>query len=116
MPPEKVTREFVVYFPFDSAKLTPESTRVILQAIDAVNEVKAKRTYLSGHTDRVGSAAYNSKLSDMRTKAVAEVIKSGGISGRILGLGALGENKNAAKTKEGVKSQPNRRVEILISK
>jgi outer membrane protein OmpA-like peptidoglycan-associated protein len=51
----------------------------------------------------------------MRTNAVAEAIKGGGISGRILGLGAFGENINAVKTPDGVKSPPNRRVEILIS-
>jgi len=114
-PPKKVTRKFVVYFPFDSAKLTSESTRVILRAIDAAKEIKAKRVYLSGYTDRAGSDVYNNKLSGMRTDAVAEVIKGGGISGRVLGLGAFGENMNAVATPDGVKSPPNRRVEILIS-
>jgi outer membrane protein OmpA-like peptidoglycan-associated protein len=46
---------------------------------------------------------------------VADVIKGGGNSGRVLGLGAFGENMNAVKTPDGAKSQPNRRVEILIS-
>ena len=115
MAPKKVTQKFVVYFPFDSAKLTPESTRVILSAIDAAKDAKAKRVYLSGHTDRSGSDNYNNKLSDMRTNVVADVIKGGGISGRILGLGAFGENMNAVKTPDGTKSPPNRRVEILIS-
>ncbi len=115
MAPKKVTQKFVVYFPFDSSKLTPESTRVILRAIDAAKKLKAKRVYLSGHTDRAGSDTYNAKLSNMRTNAVAEVIKGGGISGRILGLGAFGENMNAVKTPDGAKAPPNRRVEILIS-
>ena len=115
MAPKKVTQKFVVYFPFDSSKLTSESTREIMQVIDAAKTVKAKRVYLSGHTDRSGSDSYNNKLSDMRTNAVAEAIKGGGISGRILGLGAFGENINAVKTPDGVKSPPNRRVEILIS-
>ncbi len=115
MAPKKMTQKFVVYFPFDSSKLTPDSTRVILRAIDAAKKVKAKRVYLSGHTDRARSDAYNNKLSGMRTDAVAEVIKGGGISGRLLGLGAFGENITAVKTPDGVKSPHNRRVEILIS-
>jgi OOP family OmpA-OmpF porin len=115
MAPKKVTQKFVVYFPFNSTKLTPESTRVILRAIDAAKDVKAKRVYFSGHADRAGSESYNNKLSDMRTNVVADVIKGGGISGRVLGLGAFGENMNAVKTPDGAKSQPNRRVEILIS-
>jgi outer membrane protein OmpA-like peptidoglycan-associated protein len=114
-PPKKVTRKFVVYFAFDSSKLTPESTREILRAIDVAKNAKAKRVYLSGHTDRAGPDAYNKKLSGMRTDAVAEVIKGGGISGRMLGLGAFGANINAVKTGPGVRERLNRRVEILIS-
>jgi OOP family OmpA-OmpF porin len=115
MPPKKVTQKFVVYFPFDSSKLTPDSTRVVLRAIDAAKGLKAKRVYISGHTDTAGPHQYNNKLSEMRTNAVAEVIKGGGISGRKLGLGSFGQNVNAVKTPDGVRSQPNRRVEILIS-
>ncbi len=115
MAPKKVTQKFVVYFPFDSSKLTADSTRVVLRAIDAAKKLKAKRVDVWGHTDRAGSDTYNNKLSDVRTNAVAKVIKGGGISGRILGLGAFGENINAVKTPDGVKSPPNRRVEILIS-
>ena len=115
MAPKKMTRKFVVYFPFDSSKLTPESTRMILSAIDAAKSLKAKRVYLSGHTDRVGPDAYNNKLSGLRTDSVAVVIRGGGISGRMLGLGAFGANINAVKTGPGVRERRNRRVEILIS-
>ena len=115
MPPKKVTQKFVVYFPFDSSKLTPDSTRVVLRAIDAAKGMKAKRIYISGYTDTAGPEIYNDKLSEMRTNTVAEVVKGGGISGRKLGLGSFGQNVNAVKTPDGVRSQPNRRVEILIS-
>ena len=114
-PPKKVTQKFVVYFAFDSSKITPESTRVILRAIDAAKEFKAKSVYLAGHTDRAGSPSYNLKLSGMRADAVAEVIEGGGISSRKFGLGAFGENVNAVKTDPGVREQRNRRVEITIS-
>ncbi len=114
-PPKKVIQRFVVYFPFDSSKITPESKRVITQAIDAVKRTKPKLIYLSGHTDRAGPPAYNDKLSEMRANSVAKKFKSGGVSGRALSLGAFGENLNAVKTGPGVREQRNRRVEILIS-
>ncbi len=113
--PKKVTEKFVVYFAFDSSKLTPESTRVILRAIDAAKELKAKSIYLAGHTDRAGPPSYNIKLSGMRANAVAKVIEVGGISGRKFGLGAFGENMNAVKTGPGVRERRNRRVEITIT-
>ncbi len=115
MAPKKVTRKFVVYFPFDSSKLTPESTRVILNAIDAAKTLKAKSVYLAGHTDRAGPPSYNNKLSDMRANAVAKEIKGGGISGGILGLEAFGEKVNAVKTGPNVAEPRNRRVEITIT-
>ncbi len=115
MSPKKVTRKFVVYFPFDSSKITPESTRVILRAIDAAKAMKAKSVHLAGHTDRAGPPSYNIKLSGTRANAVAEVIEGGGISGRKFGLGAFGENMNAVMTGPGVREPLNRRVEITIS-
>ena len=115
MSPKKVTRKFVVYFPFDSSKITPESTRVILRAIDAAKTMKAKSVHLAGHTDRAGPPSYNIKLSGMRANAVAKVIEVGGISGRKFGLGAFGENMNAVKTGPGVRAPLNRRVEITLS-
>ncbi len=115
MSPKKVTRKFVVYFPFDSSTITPESTRVILRAIDAAKTMKAKSVHLAGHTDRAAPPFYNIKLSGMRANAVAEVIEGGGISGRKFGLGAFGEGMNVVKTGPGVREQLNRRVEITIS-
>jgi OOP family OmpA-OmpF porin len=44
--PKKMTQKFVVYFPFDSSKLTPASTRVVLRAIDLAKKAKATRVYI----------------------------------------------------------------------
>ncbi|MCZ6637228.1 MAG: OmpA family protein [Alphaproteobacteria bacterium] len=114
-PPKKVTRKFVVYFGFDSSKITPDSKRIIIQAIDAAKNMKAKSVHLSGHTDRAGPVAYNDKLSNIRAMAVAATFKGGGVSGGILGLEAFGEKVNAVKTGPNVIEPRNRRVEITIS-
>ena len=50
--PRQGTEKLFVYFPLDNTKLTPESTRVFLPAIDTAKRAKVKRIYLSGHTDR----------------------------------------------------------------
>ena len=114
-PAKKETQKLVVYFPFDSSRITPDSKRIITQAIDTAKSTGAKRINVWGHTDRAGAVTYNDKLSEMRTMAVADSIKKGGVSGRMLGLGSFGEHINAVKTGPGVRERRNRRVEILIS-
>ena len=79
-----------------------------------MNENKDKKTTLSGHTDSVGTEAYNQRLSERRVNAVREyVVKKGVDGGRISGQG-FGESKPIAdnRTKEG--RSKNRRVEIKV--
>ena len=113
--PKKMTQKFVIYFAFDSSKITPDSKRIIAQAIDAAKNLKAKSVHVSGHTDRAGPVAYNDKLSKIRAIAVADSFKGGGVPGGILGLESFGEKVNAVKTGPNVAEPRNRRVEITIS-
>jgi OOP family OmpA-OmpF porin len=79
-----------------------------------MNENKDKKAALSGHTDNVGTEAYNQKLSERRVEAVRDyVVKKGVDGGRISGEG-FGESKPIAdnRTKEG--RAKNRRVEINV--
>lgn len=83
--------------------------------ISFMNENKDKKVNLSGHTDNVGSEAYNQKLSERRVSSVRDyVVKKGVDSGRVSGQG-FGESKPIAdnKTREG--RSKNRRVEIKVN-
>ena len=80
-----------------------------------MNENKDKKASLSGHTDSVGTEAYNQRLSERRVNAVRDyVVKKNVDSSRISGQG-FGESKPIAdnKTKEG--RAKNRRVEIKVN-
>ncbi len=113
--PSKVNRRFVVYFLFDSAEITDQSTRVILSAIDTAKQIGAKRVYVTGHADRSGSGAYNNKLSDIRANAVVTRLTGGGVSLRVISVSPLGELVPAVETSDGARQAQNRRVEINIS-
>ncbi|MCR4377487.1 MAG: OmpA family protein [Rhodospirillales bacterium] len=67
-----------VYFEFDSAILKPESLDVLdsLGAALTSGELSGHRFELAGHTDAVGSEAYNFKLSERRAKAVLEYLSA----------------------------------------
>jgi len=69
---------------------------------------------ISGHTDNIGSAAYNQKLSESRAKAVVDYLIEHGIDRSRLSYMGYGFEKPIAPndTEEG--RQLNRRVEFKI--
>ena len=113
--PSKMKRRFIVYFLFDSAEITDQSTHVILSAIDTAKKIGAKQVFVTGHADRAGSGAYNDKLSDIRANAVVSRLTGGGVSSRVISVSPLGERVLAVETSDGARQAQNRRVEINIS-
>ncbi|PZO31710.1 MAG: flagellar motor protein MotB, partial [Betaproteobacteria bacterium] len=65
-----------------------------------------------GHTDSIGSDAYNQKLSERRAQAVKDYMVSKGVAADRIQIKGMGESQPVAdnKTKEG--RAKNRRVEI----
>lgn len=113
--PAPMKQKFVVYFPFDSTKITGGSRSVIMNAVAAAKKLGAKRVYVSGHADRSGDNNYNLALSDKRAQMVVDALKGGGLTGRMISFGSFGENINAVPTKDGMRADRNRRVEIEVS-
>jgi outer membrane protein OmpA-like peptidoglycan-associated protein len=112
--PAPEAKSFVVYFDLNSTKLTPESQRIVTQAIDAAKARGVNQVSLVGHADLSGASPYNTKLSGMRVRAVADQLKKGGVSDNLLSIGALGDTVPAVKTPPGTREAKNRRVEITI--
>ena len=117
-PAPKVERTIIlddVLFDFDRSNVKPEAAKILDRLVAFMQENKNSKVTLSGHTDNVGSDAYNQKLSERRVTAVREyVVKKGVDAGRISGQG-FGESKPIAdnKTREG--RSKNRRVEIKVN-
>ena len=102
-------------FDFDKSTIKPEAAQILDRLVAFMNENKGQRAALSGHTDNIGTEAYNLKLSDRRWTSVRDyVVKKGVDCGRVSGQG-FGESKPIAdnKTKEG--RAKNRRVEIKVN-
>ncbi len=113
--PMKKSRKFVVYFGFDSAGITDAARKTIREAIAVAKAIKAKRVYVTGHTDRAGAGNYNLDLSERRAQAVVGQLTGGGLSPRMVSFGSLGENVVAIQTDDGVRTGGNRRVEIDVA-
>ena len=105
---------FLVYFGFNSTTPDSSANSVIGTASEVIKDTKPKIVSITGHTDRAGSGSYNSALAEKRANVVADALRKLGVSGRLMTIGALGENANALETKDSMKESGNRRVEVSV--
>ena len=105
-----------VLFKFDRFKLQEHSKKEMLTLYEHIITDNALHVEISGHTDSIGSEAYNQELSSRRAEAVAEYLQQLGLSkDRIIWRGHGGKKPIASNENE-VGRRQNRRVEFVISK
>lgn len=112
-------------FGFDSAQLSEEGKKAVAQVVvDAQNaNLQFVKYTVDGYTDRLGSAAYNQKLSEKRANAVAEQLVSLGVQpGDIVATGhgssdpVTGDTCTSQNRKELIKClAPDRRVVVNVA-
>lgn len=107
-------KEFLVFFDFDSARLTPEAQNIVRSAAESAKESGTARIVLTGHADRAGPADYNVGLSQRRAEAVKDELVRQGLSAAEIITQAKGETQPLVPTADGVPEPQNRRVEIVI--
>ena len=111
---EKVTMAAETNFDFDKAVLKPEGKARLDDLVDKLKAVNLEVIIAVGHTDSIGTKAYNQKLSVRRANAVKAYLVSKGIEANRIYTEGKGETQPIAsnKTKEG--RAKNRRVEIEV--
>ncbi|MGE0874322.1 MAG: outer membrane protein OmpA [Burkholderiales bacterium] len=111
---EKVTLAADVLFDFDKAVLKPAGKSKLDDLASKVKAINLEVVIAIGHTDSIGSDAYNQKLSVRRAEAVKAYMVSKGVEPNRIYTEGKGEKQPVAsnKTKEG--RQKNRRVEIEV--
>ena len=114
LPPAPEPREFLVFFSFNSATLTPAALATVQQAATAATQLGTANIRIVGHADRAGSPAYNKALSMRRAQAVRKVMVQEGVSGSAITLRGAGESDPLVPTADGVREPQNRRVQITF--
>jgi OOP family OmpA-OmpF porin len=115
---EKITLSGAVLFDFDKASLRPEGRSELARAVAQVKEklaaytLEQRQVTVTGHTDSVGSEAYNQTLSERRAQTVAEFMVDEGVDPRIIRARGAGESEPVASNASEQGRQENRRVEI----
>jgi OOP family OmpA-OmpF porin len=110
----KVTYAADAFFDFDKSVIKPEGKAKLDDLADKVKAINLEVIIAVGHTDSVGSDAYNQKLSMRRSQAVKAYLVSKGIDKTRIYTEGKGEKQPVAdnKTKDG--RAKNRRVEIEV--
>jgi OOP family OmpA-OmpF porin len=103
-----------VNFDFDSATLRPEAEATLQEALQKVQDNGAVDISIIGHTDSIGSEAYNQGLSERRAQSVADYMTNNGADASKLSVEGHGETDPVAdnSTKEG--RAQNRRVDFVV--
>jgi OOP family OmpA-OmpF porin len=99
-------------FDFDKSVLRPDGRKSIDDALGKLRGVDLELVIATGHTDSVGSDAYNQKLSERRAAAVKEYLVSKGIAASKITTIGKGESQPVATNKTAEGRQKNRRVDI----
>ncbi|CAH0288061.1 MULTISPECIES: OmpA family protein [Pseudomonas] len=113
--PQVVRVELDVKFDFDKAAVKQESYGDIKNLADFMNQYPQTSTTVEGHTDSVGTDAYNQKLSERRANAVRDVlVNQYGVGADRVNSVGYGESRPVADnaTEEG--RAINRRVEAEV--
>jgi outer membrane protein OmpA-like peptidoglycan-associated protein len=104
----------VVNFAFNSAALNPEAQRTLRQQADFIRQFPELTFRVYGHTDLVGSDAYNKRLGLRRAQAVVAYLVSQGVSrSRLEAVVSFGETQPLIVT-EG-RERRNRRTVTEVS-
>lgn len=114
LPALPAEREFLVFFGFNSAKLSPQALETVRQAASAAMQLGTANIRVVGHADRSGRPAYNKALSLRRAETVkAEMVREG-VMGSAIRLRGLGESQPLVQTTDGTREPQNRRVQIVF--
>jgi outer membrane protein OmpA-like peptidoglycan-associated protein len=112
--PAPALRSYLVFFDFNKSDLMPQSAQIVDTAARNAEAGKVTRLTVTGHTDTVGSDAYNMRLSRRRAESVAAQLEKDGIAASEIEITAKGKRDLLVPTADGVREPQNRRVQIVF--
>lgn len=119
--PQTISLDGDVLFAFDSDQLTPAGQAEVRRVAGVINEANAASVDVVGHTDRIGSAAYNQDLSERRAQSVRRALLNEGVTTSDISARGVGATQPVVQCEAAPQAelinclQPNRRVELTVT-
>jgi OmpA-OmpF porin, OOP family len=110
----KVTYAADAFFDFDKSVLKPEGKAKLDDLVGKVKGINLEVIIAVGHTDSIGTDAYNQRLSVRRAESVKAYLVSKGIEKNRVYTEGKGEKQPVADNKTSEGRAKNRRVEIEV--
>ncbi len=105
-----------VLFAFDSAELTAQAKGLLADVSNRLTSANLIGVKVAGHTDSVGSTAYNQGLSERRAQSVVDFLVSQGVPANKLTTVGYGESQAVADNATDAGRAQNRRVELHVDR
>jgi len=102
-----------IHFEFNKATIRPESFPTLDAVADVLRQFPTMKLEVQGHTDNVGGAAYNLKLSDARAASVRKYLVDHGIDGARLTSKGYGLTQPLVPNTTAENRALNRRVQFI---
>jgi outer membrane protein OmpA-like peptidoglycan-associated protein len=107
-------QQFTLYFVEGKDEFTDESRRAFDRVLAEIAQRPVPDVLVIGHTDTVGTDAFNDALSRQRAEVVRRALVARGIDERNIVVAGRGKREPIVPTGDGVAEARNRRVEILV--
>jgi outer membrane protein OmpA-like peptidoglycan-associated protein len=104
-----------VLFDTASSTLKPGTREKLAKVAGILLSHRGLKLQVEGHTDSVGSADYNQRLSENRAGSVRAYLVDSGIAPNTIGTTGFGETMPVASNDTPAGRQQNRRVELIVS-
>ncbi len=111
---QKVTYAADAFFDFDKSVLKPEGRAKLDDLVSKIKGINLEVIIAVGHTDSIGSDAYNQRLSVRRAEAVKAYLVSKGIERNRIYTEGKGEKQPVADNRTAEGRAKNRRVEVEV--
>lgn len=102
-------------FAYNSSNVLPEGQVVLKQLSALLVDLPKSQVFIGGHTDSLGSDAYNKQLSMKRAESVASFFVKEGVDKERVGAFGFGEEAPISNNATRDGREENRRIELRIT-